>query len=58
MHGCALDIYEFPETGLHIFEMELAIPDEAAAYAPPAFASSEITNQPEYSGFSLAHCEA
>jgi CYTH domain-containing protein len=58
MHGGALDIYEFPEIGFHVFEMEFATPDEAAAYAPPAFASSEITNQPEYSGFALARSEA
>ena len=49
----ALDVYELP-VSLVIFEQEFASAADAAAFAPPSFAIEEVTDRPEYSGFSLA----
>lgn len=49
----ALDVYELP-VSLVIYEQEFASAADAAAFAPPPFAIEEVTDRPEYSGFSLA----
>jgi len=50
----SLDVYESPNAGLAIFEIEFASQDDATSYTPPAFADQEITHDPRYSGFALS----
>jgi CYTH domain-containing protein len=58
VHGGSLDVYEYPEPGLRVFEIEFTNPEEAAAYAPPALVGKEVTNESRFSGFALARSEA
>ena len=52
--GGSLDIYQLPNPGLMIFELEFASEAAAAAYQPPAFVTREVTDQPEHSGYRLS----
>ena len=54
VHGGALDIYESPNPGLQVFEVEFSSPEESAAYAPPPGVGAEVTNNSKYSGYALA----
>jgi len=54
VYGGSLDVYEYPNTGLQVFEVEFATSQEAAAYAPPLGVGREITNNPEHTGHALA----
>ena len=54
VYGGSLDVYEHPNTGLRVFEVEFATPEQAAAYAPPRGVGDEITNEPRYSGHAVA----
>ncbi len=52
--GGSLDVYQTPNAGCMIFELEFD--DEAAAgrFRPPPFVTREITGDPAFSGFALA----
>ena len=52
--GGSLDVYQRADSQLIIFELEFD--DEAAAqrYVPPPFVTREITDDPAFSGYSLA----
>ena len=50
----ALDVYEFPECGSVIFEVEFGNEAHAAAYEPPNFDGEEVTHQAAFSGYALA----
>lgn len=52
--GGSLDIYEKPNSGLMIFELEFSDEASARSYHPPVFVSAEITGNERYSGFQLA----
>ena len=54
LSGGSLDVYQEPNSGLMVFELEFQDEDSARRYAPPGFVSREITNEPGFSGFSLA----
>jgi CYTH domain-containing protein len=52
--GGALDVYERPNPGLRIFEVEFANPDAAAVYVPPPGVGPKVTNEPKFTGHALA----
>ncbi len=52
--GGALDVYEQPNPGLRIFEVEFSSAEEAENYAPPHGFGQEVTNAFAYTGHSLA----
>lgn len=52
--GGALDVYLLPNPGLRIFEVEFSSPEAAAAYTPPNGVGKEVTNDPTFTGYSLA----
>ncbi len=52
--GGALDLYEFPNPGLKIFEVEFATSEEAVNYIPPSDAGREVTQESEFTGHALA----
>lgn len=54
LSGGSLDIYQLPNPGLMIFELEFASEAAAAAYQPPAFVGREVTDQLEYTGYRLS----
>ena len=56
--GGSLDIYEFPDIEIQVFEVEFTSPGEATAYAPPRGVGEEITNEPKDSGYALASSAA
>jgi len=49
-----LDVYEKPNCGLMIFELEFDDEMSAKRYRPPHFVGNEITGEHAYSGFQLA----
>lgn len=53
----ALDVYAAPVPWA-IFEREFASAADARACTPPPFATEEVTDRPEYSGFALAMAAA
>jgi CYTH domain-containing protein len=52
--GGALDVYELPNPGLRVFEVEFTSPEEAESYAPPNGIGQEITDVLAFTGHSLA----
>jgi len=52
--GGSLDVYEKPNSGLMIFELEFADEETARRYLPPEFVLAEITGNEQYTGFKLA----
>ncbi len=52
--GGSLDLYQEPNAGLMIFELEFVSEDAAAAYQPPTFVTREISGERHYSGYQLA----
>jgi CYTH domain-containing protein len=52
--GGSLDVYEKPNSGLMIFELEFANEETARRYHPPEFVLAEITGNEQYTGFKLA----
>jgi len=52
--GGSLDVYERPMPGLMVFELEFESEEAARNYQPPQFVTTEITDEPRYSGFQLA----
>ena len=52
--GGALDVYEEPNAGLRVFEVEFLSAKEAVAYVPPSGVGREITNEPAFTGYALA----
>jgi CYTH domain-containing protein len=54
VNGGALDVYEKPNSGLRVFEVEFSTAEEAENYAPPLGIDQEITNELELTGYSLA----
>jgi CYTH domain-containing protein len=58
VHGGALDVYEFPEHQMEVFEVEFANHEDAASYYPPDGVSEEITNNAQFTGFALASSAA
>lgn len=54
VYGGALDIYEVPNAGLQIFEVEFASKEIADSYVPPSGVCKEITDEHQYSGYALA----
>lgn len=53
IQGGALDVYSEPVQAA-IFEVEFADEETAEAYKPPSFVSREITDDPSFTGISLA----
>jgi CYTH domain-containing protein len=58
VHSGALDVYEFPEHQIEVFEVEFANHEDAASYCPPDGVSEEITNNAQFTGFALASSAA
>jgi len=56
--GGALDVYQYPNTGLAVFEVEFPTESAAVGYIPPEFISREITHDSTYSGFALSQAIA
>ncbi|MCZ4313515.1 hypothetical protein O4H66_08860 [Comamonadaceae bacterium G21597-S1] len=54
VYGGALDVYEQPNPGLRIFEVEFATADAARNYAPPKGIGQEVTNTLAFTGYALA----
>ena len=52
--GGALDVYEKPNPGLRIFEVEFANTEAAAVYVPPPGIGVEVTNDPHLTGYALS----
>ncbi|GEM_PF-5094268 len=52
--GGSLDLYQGPNSGFMLFELEFENELIAKEYVPPEFVLDEITNDGNYSGFSLA----
>lgn len=52
--GGALDVYENPNAGLAVFEVEFESPAEAMQYVPPSFTGREVTHDARYTGAALA----
>jgi CYTH domain-containing protein len=52
--GGALDVYEEPNAGLRVFEVEFLSAKEAVAYVPPSGVGREVTNEPAFTGHALA----
>jgi hypothetical protein len=50
----SLDVYVEPCSGLAIFEVEFVDESVASAFEPPSFVTNEITNDPAFSGASIA----
>ncbi|HKR36264.1 MAG TPA: hypothetical protein VJT10_15590 [Steroidobacteraceae bacterium] len=50
----SLDVYVEPNQGLAVLEVEFADERSAKEFAPPHFATREITGEAEFSGASLA----
>jgi CYTH domain-containing protein len=50
----SLDVYLEPNEGLAVFELEFETEEAAREFVPPSFVTREITNEPEFDGFSLA----
>lgn len=50
----ALDVYQYPNPGFAVFEVEFQSESDASNYTPPSFASQEITHEAKYSGFALS----
>lgn len=50
----SLDVYQSPNAGLAIFEVEFASAVAASAYQPPAFVAQELTHDPRYCGYALS----
>jgi len=50
--------YSEPSDGLAIFEVEFEHERSAREFAPPQFVTREITNEPSFSGVSLARRRA
>ena len=50
----SLDVYLEPHGGLAILEVEFASEEAARQFEPPPFVTREITNDPKFSGASLA----
>jgi CYTH domain-containing protein len=51
----AVDIYWLGDAELVVFEVEFKDLSAAAAYTPPEFVLEEVTNNPSYSGATLAY---
>jgi CYTH domain-containing protein len=51
--GGSLDIYESPNAGMAIFEVEFESEAAASSYSPPAFIIREVTGDPQLSGATL-----
>ena len=52
--GGALDVYQDPNSGLAVFEVEFQSETAATNYTPPSFISQEITHNEQHSGFALS----
>ncbi len=52
--GGALDVHDHPQAGLILFEREFASEMDAGTYIPPDFVGREVTDDPMYSGATLA----
>ncbi len=52
--GGALDVYEQPNPGLRVFEVEFTSPEEAERYVPPDGIGKEVTDALAFTGYSLA----
>jgi CYTH domain-containing protein len=52
--GGALDVYEHPNPGLRVFEVEFTSPEEAQRYLPPDGVGQEVTDALAFTGYSLA----
>jgi CYTH domain-containing protein len=52
--GGALDVYQYPNSGFAVFEVEFQSEAAAINYTPPSFTSEEITHNAKYSGFALS----
>ena len=50
----SLDMYVLPKLAFAVFEVEFLSLADAAAYEPPAFVTTEVTGDEEFSGFKLA----
>jgi CYTH domain-containing protein len=51
--GGSLDVYENPNAGMAIFEVEFESEMAASSYSPPAFVIREVTGDPQFSGATL-----
>jgi CYTH domain-containing protein len=54
MAGGALDVYQYPNPGFAVFEVEFQSEAAAINYTPPNFTAQEITHNAKYSGFALS----
>ncbi len=54
VHCGALDVYDLPNTGLRVFEVEFSTAEEAAVYIPPPGVGQEVTNELAFTGYALA----
>jgi len=52
--GGALDIYEQPNSGLQVFEVEFPSLEAAAEYQSPQGLGQEVTHDPRFTGHALA----
>jgi len=52
--GGSLDVLEYPNAGLAIFEVEFPSERAASTYVPPPFVGEEVTFNANYSGYALA----
>jgi CYTH domain-containing protein len=52
--GGALDVYQNPNSGFAVFEVEFESETAAINYTPPSFTSQEITHDTKYSGYALS----
>jgi CYTH domain-containing protein len=52
--GGALDVYELPNPGLQVFEVEFSTTEEAVAYVPPQGICQEVTSELTFTGYALA----
>lgn len=54
LDGGSLDVYELPNRGVMVFEVEFSSEALARAYSPPPFVVREITGEPDFTGAEMA----
>ena len=53
--GGSLDVYDYPNPGLVVFEVEFESESASAQYTPPSFVGQEVTRNAKFSGYAIAN---